>query len=256
MTDTRRDSVEGDTGGWRSEPVFFPAGGERLFGVFTAPSGDAHGTAVTMLTGGGYITSTHRNRLYVRLARRLAGLGYHSMRFDYRGTGESTGTIDGFLLDQPFVEDVLGAVEWVEGQGVVRHVLVGSCFGARTALAAADHVSGLDSAVLLSAPVRDIRYEKMTEEPVSEHFVNQFRSLSSRGVPTLLVYGREERSFRDLHTGELRHLVEGSDRCVDLEALPGRVHQFGSVAVQDAVLDLVVRWLGARGDRRREGAPA
>jgi len=135
------------------EPVFFPSGSERLFGVLTAPTGAANGVGVVLMTARG---TYHRNRLSVRLARRLAGYGYHVLRFDFRGVGESSGAAE-FELDRPLVEDVKGAVALLEARGLERFMLVGSCFGARSALAAAKEVAALDGLVLAVMPFAESR---------------------------------------------------------------------------------------------------
>ena len=136
-------------------PVFFPADGETLFGIFTTPADEAVGTAVIVLPGGSTPLTTDRNRISVRLCRRVASQGYHAMRLDYHGAGESTGSLGWLRLDRPFADDVKGAVRWIERQGVRSTVLVGSCFGARTALSAAAETAGIRGVVLVSVPVRD-----------------------------------------------------------------------------------------------------
>jgi pimeloyl-ACP methyl ester carboxylesterase len=141
----------------RSEaPIFFPAGNERLFGIITAPVVRPNGTAAILLSAGRYRSSIGRNRFFVRICRHLAGEGYHAMRFDYHGGGESTGTLKEFRLDRPFVEDLDGAVRFLETRGLSNFVLVGSCFGARTALSyAASMGPSLRGIVLIAAPLRD-----------------------------------------------------------------------------------------------------
>ncbi len=132
-------------------PVFFPAGGETLFGILTRPAAQPKGVGVILLA----VRATfHRNRVAVLLARRLAGLGFHVLRFDYHGLADSTGTAT-FHLDQPFVDDVEGAVRRMREEGVEEFVLVGQCFGARTALAAAARLDGMAGAVLVALPVLD-----------------------------------------------------------------------------------------------------
>jgi len=142
--------------GYFETPCFFPAVSETLFGVLTTPLGRARDVAVVMATGGGYLTSTHRNRLHVRLARRLAAIGYHCLRFDYHGTGDSPGTIDSFMSEQPLVDDLRGAAQWLgSARGLDRHVLVGSSLASRVVLAAAPGISGLVGFVLLAPVLRD-----------------------------------------------------------------------------------------------------
>lgn len=138
-------------------PFFVDAGGETVFGIFTRV-GNPDAPGVAIMSGGLTGTSTiGRNRMFVRLARDLAGRGYHSIRLDYHGMGESTGTIEEFRLDaeQPFVDDIVGAVRWMQDQGVSRVIAVGKCFGSRMTLSSTPHIDALDGVVLIGPPVRD-----------------------------------------------------------------------------------------------------
>lgn len=136
-------------------PIFFPAAREMLFGVLSMPGGGDGRPGVVMLGGGGTTpTATGRNRFYVSLCRRLASVGYPTLRFDYHGLGDSTGRAE-FRLDRPFVDDLHGAVATFRRSGVENYVLVGMCFGARTALAGAPGLRKLAGLVLLAPPVRD-----------------------------------------------------------------------------------------------------
>jgi pimeloyl-ACP methyl ester carboxylesterase len=138
------------------DPLFFPAGDETLFGILTAPPDRRASVGVIVLGGGGTTpTVIGRNRFWVTLARRLGRLGHPSLRFDYHGLGESTGSAR-FRLDRPFLGDLAGAVGVMEDSGISGHVLVGSCFGARTALAGGDGIAGLRGCVLLAPPLRDL----------------------------------------------------------------------------------------------------
>lgn len=162
-------------------PVFFPAGEESLFGIVTEPSVAPLGQAVIMLAGGGLNTSVNRNRLWVILCRRLAAQGYHTMRFDYHGVGESTGAFRQRRFAEPFVEDVEGAVRHLRGMGIDRFIIVGSCFGARTALAAAPGIEGVEGVVLVAAPVSDLQ---------------QGEGAASRGVTRLGLWAYLRRGFQ------------------------------------------------------------
>lgn len=137
-------------------PVWFAGDGQELFGMLTAArEGTSFPAGVILLTGGAYIAGVNRNRLSVVLARRLAAAGLPTLRFDYHGVGESLGEVTGFNLDKPFTQDLLAAVRWFRNAGIERFVLVGSCFGARTILAASEQIDGLIGTALVSTPVRD-----------------------------------------------------------------------------------------------------
>jgi dienelactone hydrolase len=143
------------TSRFQEYPISFRAGKETLFGLLSTPQGDGPSTAVLVLGGGGTTpTAIGRNRFFVTLCRRLAALGYDALRFDYHGLGDSTGKAD-FRLDRPFLEDLEGAVALVGGRGIPSYALVGSCFGARTALSGGPSLPGLKGLVLLAPPLRD-----------------------------------------------------------------------------------------------------
>jgi alpha/beta superfamily hydrolase len=139
-------------------PVFFPAGREHVFGILTYPARTAvEGVAAVLLTGGGLIPGSHRNGMWVALARSLAAQGIPALRFDYRGVGESTGIVPELWLDRPFTDDLVGAARWLRERGMTRLALAGSCFGARTILGASEQLEDLAGAVLLSVPLRGHR---------------------------------------------------------------------------------------------------
>jgi pimeloyl-ACP methyl ester carboxylesterase len=288
-------------------PVFFPAGNQTLFGILTRPVGSPNGTALIILAGGATPVTTNRNRLSVRLCRRVAGHGFHAMRLDYHGAGESTGIVEVMHLNRPFTTDPEGAMQWLRGQGIKDFVLVGSCFGSRTALAAAAANPDVTRLVLVAPPVKDmafgdwasvqaahewsfwkylrralrlsvlrglfdrhhrlnywryIRHKwaalrrrrshkgRVGPEWVSEHFIRQLRTLVERDVPIFLLYGDEDayyEDFRRARSGPLGSLIHQAGSKIEIQTLPGRVHGFTRLSIQDAVLDQVASWLQAGG---------
>ena len=83
----------------------FDCGGERLYGILSLPGHAASGARGVLVVVGGpqYRAGSHRQ--FTLLARDLAQDGVPVLRFDYRGMGDSEGTI------RPFddVEDDLRA---------------------------------------------------------------------------------------------------------------------------------------------------
>lgn len=288
-------------------PVFFPAGDQTLFGILTRPVASSNGTALIILAGGATPVTTNRNRLSVRLCRRVAGQGFHAMRLDYHGAGESTGLVERMRLDRPFTTDPEGAMQWLRRYGIKDFVLVGSCFGSRTALAVAAANPDVTRLILVAAPVKDMaigdwasvqaahewtiwnyvrralslrvlrglsdrhhrrgywryiehkwaafrrrRAHKGRQGPewVSEHFLRQLKALVERHVPILLLYGDGDAYFADFRrarSGPLGALLDRAGSKVEIQTLPGRVHGFTRLAIQDAVLDKIAGWLQADG---------
>lgn len=135
------------------QPAFVPLGDEALFAISSTADGPApSGRGVLLLPAGGYTFTPQRNRWAVDFAHRLASAGYPTVRFDWQGIGDSTGSVDNFLLHQPGVAEAEAALSLLDADS---HVLVGQCYGARTAMAMAGDMDTLAGVVLLSPPVRD-----------------------------------------------------------------------------------------------------
>ena len=94
----------------QERPAFFPFGDDSLFGVVTEPIGEARGIGVVLLYGGGYTMSSYYNQYWTTLARRVASLGFHALRFDHHGNGDATGRVDDFDHRMPFSDDL---VDWM-----------------------------------------------------------------------------------------------------------------------------------------------
>lgn len=135
--------------------AFIPSEDAQLFGILTKPTVEPNGLTVIVLLGGIFNLSVNRNRLTVRIARRLAGQGYHVLRLDQHGVGESSGTVTESRLDRPWVEDVTAALRWLDARGLDRIVLLGQCFGARSLLAAAPAIEHLHGVAMVSVPILD-----------------------------------------------------------------------------------------------------
>jgi hypothetical protein len=80
---------------------------------------------------------------------------------------------------------------------------------------------------------------------VSHRFLDQLDTVIGRGLPVLVVYGRDDPYGRDFETaraGDLGRLLERAGGRVRVEVVNGRVHGVTSLATQEAVLAAVVDW--------------
>ena len=131
------------TGGEEMIPVVFAnQSGKNLFGMLHVPPRDRKDTAIIILSPG-IKNRVAPHRLYVKMARRFCELGFHVLRFDPEGLGDSEGEIDerftanlyGSIQVGRFIEDTACAMDWMEKEyGISRCILAGLCGGAITGL--------------------------------------------------------------------------------------------------------------------------
>ena len=138
---------------YAEQAVIFRCGDDALIGIVTIPA-QPKKTALLIVVGGPqYRAGSHRQ--FVLLARILAAAGYASLRFDFRGMGDSTGTSPGFEHSQP---DIAAATEALMQAvpSLARVVLWGLCDAASAALLYwhATHDLRVNGMVLLNPWVR------------------------------------------------------------------------------------------------------
>lgn len=132
--------------------VEFDNQGQSLVGILHQPDHEpAERRAVILLHGwAGYRVGPHR--IFVKLARGLAERGWYSLRFDFRGRGDSQGDLEQANLAS-MVSDAGRAVEWLASEIKPAHIcLLGICSGALVAMGAPLTHPHLDRLVLWSPP--------------------------------------------------------------------------------------------------------
>jgi pimeloyl-ACP methyl ester carboxylesterase len=175
-------------------PVFVPVEGDHVAATISLPDVPARGLAV-LLQGFG-TTRSHRNRLWTKTSAALAARGIASVRLDYPGLGDSTGTRL-YSMKQPPVQAVIAATRVaLDAAGVNSYCVVGNCLGARTALLIAERLPGcLGVGLVLPGELESV----VREEP-SPTGTSALR-LVARDIPALrrmarLVPRRSTRSAR------------------------------------------------------------
>ena len=107
-----------------------------LVAIVTDPAGrDVHATAPVgaIFLNAGVIHRVGPSRLYVHLARALAGVGWLSVRLDHSGIGDSPVRRDGRSFDESAVSEAREVMDGLEeSRGIRRFVLIGLCSGAVT----------------------------------------------------------------------------------------------------------------------------
>jgi len=193
----------------RETPAFVDTGTDTIFGVLTEPAGEPRGTAVIVVPATAP-SSAGFGRENVYLCRRLAARGYHTFRFDYHGAGDSTGMVDRISLGRLFKEDVDAVVRWFRARGIEDFILVGSCFGSRTAMAYAADQPPTRMLALVAPPVRDFELGQRT------HTAQAMRMSTGQAVkrmarPTffrnVLFNPRLRRRYRAMARARFRSLI-------------------------------------------------
>ncbi len=133
--------------------VYFTNNKERLLGAYHRPDADAAlPLGIVMLHGwAGYRIGAHQ--MFTKLARRAEARGFHCLRFDFRGRGDSEGDAAATTLTT-MISDAGVAVDWlVEHAGVEHVALVGDCSGAEVAIGAGVLREVITDMALWSAPI-------------------------------------------------------------------------------------------------------
>jgi uncharacterized protein len=133
---------------------YFDANGRSLLAAVHLPSRLRPRSAAVLLCNPFGEEAVRAHRAYRMLARKLEEAGYATMRFDYAGTGDSSGDVGEFGIAD-WVQDIAAAAAELRRESAVpRVVLVGLRFGAT--LAACAQREGLRAAhLLLWDPVVD-----------------------------------------------------------------------------------------------------
>lgn len=156
MTTSTHDAISVDS---FDEPVLFPEPDNTYFGVLSVPaSEDTKKTGVVLLSGTfGGTTTIGRNRMWVKMARKLASAGIPVLRFDYAGMGDSVGEMVCYELETPAVTELNAAFDLLSSRGATEFIVVGTCYGSRTALVGSAGDPRVKGVFLLVPPVRSGR---------------------------------------------------------------------------------------------------
>ncbi len=215
--------------------VSFESGQFRLNGIIHSPP-KTEGRVGVILLCPGYKHRVGQHRLYVYLARRLCKEGFHVLRFDFHGLGDSGGEIErclfadfwNFVQRGGFVDDTIAAIDYFTKEiAPERIVLMGLCGGAITALLAAAREERVDGILPINIPV-------MLESSSADWFTEQMpagladrllsgylrRLLSPESWLRLLTFKSDYRAIWKSLVSKISRRLERTERArlEDLEA--------------------------------------
>lgn len=241
----------------QEEAHWFESDGERLFGILHR-SGESRGLVLLLHGFTGHHIGPYY--LYTTLARELVSAGFDVFRFDYAGSGNSTGEFP----DQTIRRTVLNAedaLRYLEAEEVDTSTmaLVGHSRGGSTALLLAEEAN-TDAVVTLGAVSE---YEKLwtdedkeearnketvtvygfeypvknLEEPLEYDFLD---TVSRLEIPTLFVHGEEDDQVPRTHSEEL---YDAASPPKELLVLENSNHYFSDPGERNSLVENTVDWL-------------
>ena len=130
---------------------------KSLVGILTTPgkaasNADTTNLPAVILLNAGIIHRVGPHRLYVKMARRLAAMGFVVLRFDFSGVGDSKVRHDNLTFERSTISEAQDAMNYLSAErGISRFVLAGICSGADVSLKTACCDPRVVGAVLINA---------------------------------------------------------------------------------------------------------
>ncbi len=227
-------------------------GDNPLFGVLTPadPAKAAAAHPAIVLLNAGCINRQGPHRMYVKMARRWASLGFDVLRMDLSGIGDSpaeAGVQENLTYPPNGLEDARRAMREL---GAERFIVAGLCSGGDYAFQLGARDPSVVGAWLLNPRTFSVLALAAVESgspPTTavDEVPRTLRAMAVRGVHTMLVVSRNDPgvTYVDGHAREGMLALEGLShfRRVDLE---GSDHSFTPASMQERVIDLLTEELG------------
>lgn len=251
-------------------PLFFGSSDRPLYGVYHAPksrSGRRTGVVLCYPFGQEYMRA---HRAFRQLSLMLAKAGFHVFRFDYRGTGDSSGDGEDFSLASA-ADDTAQAIEELQDMADVESVALfglrlGGAIAARVAQShdAVTHLILWDAIANGAAYLHELRAEAKQPAAVGAGSTATFGVMGFPVPPVLQAElaaqrftadqpGRAVRALVVSHaeTDDARDFVtwcRAAGRSADalIAPLPGRwdeVDNWGSAMIPQEAIQSIVGWM-------------
>jgi len=253
----------------RQEPFYFHNDGQLIAGTLHLPDGPGPHPGVIFCHGfTGHKGETHF--LFVKASQALASRGIASLRFDFRGSGESEGefvdmTASAEISDARCALSKLAGVPEVDRK---RLGVVGLSLGGLVAACTAGREPNMvKSVVLWSAVAESMLMKRTTADPESARLLRERGWLDVAGLklgagffadvakldpvaelagsqaPVLIVHGTADASVPLSHAEKYHAAVSKPGRRVKYMPLDAVDHTFNRVDWEATVIDATAKWL-------------
>ena len=250
-------------------PVVFECKGQQVVGMLHLPEG--RGRFPTALLLHGFTgTKTEAHRMFVKLARALAEHGVASLRFDYRGSGDSAGNFEDMTIRSEVADSVeairflarhrrvksrrLALIGLSMGGAVASHVLARKRSQFRTLVLWAPVAEGTGILDGLTTPdaVTSLAETGITDYEgnlVGVQFIRQFaemkplREVVKAKCPVLLVHGAKDQTVPAHHSDLYEKALLAHKRLVKKVIITGADHTFNRHVWEQRAIAETVDWL-------------
>jgi dipeptidyl aminopeptidase/acylaminoacyl peptidase len=251
-------------------PVVFECRGQQIIGMLHLPEG--HGRFPTALLLHGFTgTKVEAHRMFVKLSRALADHGIASLRFDYRGSGDSAGEFEDMTIRSE-VADSLEAIKFLARHKRLnsrRLALIGLSMGGAVASYVVAREKSRVKSLVLWAPVAEgtgilddlstpDAVSSLAETGITDHeghlvgvaFVRQFadmkplREIAKTKCPVLIIHGSKDETVPVHHSDLYERALHAPDRVVKKVIIHGADHTFNRHVWEHRVITETVDWLG------------
>ena len=251
-------------------PIVFDSKGQQVVGMLHLPEGPGRFPAALLLHG--FVgNKTENHRMFVKLSRQLADHGIASLRFDFRGSGDSGGESEELTIRSE-VTDALEAIKFLANHKRInsrRLALIGMSMGGTIAAHVVAREKSRVKSLVLWAPVAEgagilddlstpDAVSSLAETGLTDHegnlvgvaFVRQFadmkplREVVKSNCPVLIVHGSKDETVPADHADAYERTLQAHKRVVKKVIIPGADHTFNKHIWEMRVLTETVDWLG------------
>lgn len=243
-------------------PFLFGTSQEPLFGVYQPPKAQRSretGIVLCYPMGQEYMRS---HRAFRQLAMLLTKAGFHVLRFDYFGTGDSAGASDEISFDRWVRDASAAADELKETTGISRVAFAGLRVGAAVAARAAELRTDVETLVLWDPIVEGSAYvgEIIGDRPADADVIGvlgfplkrrmrdelsavDLRTISKRlDAKTLIIASEDRNSDRELRDSLSRTGTRVAYDCIPTTGNWNEVDTFGSALIPQAMIQRIVNF--------------
>lgn len=167
------------------EDVLLLGPNQSLVSIITRPpTPPTPETPIALFINAGLIHHVGPNRLYVRLARRLAQAGIPACRFDLSGVGDSQVRTDNTPFEQSILQDTQHLMNYLqEAEGYQRFILIGHCSGGIIALGVAAQDPRTVGVVMINAEGGDADWDDYDLKRKTSQYYESYYSQEALSDP-------------------------------------------------------------------------